>query len=106
MCPYRTRGRHRWLALAAAIAICGITGWMVEARETLGTPQAVRAAMVSGRTGLAPVPVDIRDFSRTPGRSADAVAPAGRVIYRDDFSDPGSGWPVDDNATGAVGYAY
>lgn len=44
-----------------------------------------------------------------PTRSADAATtatrpPAGAVLFRDDFSDPGSGWDVAANEKGQIGY--
>jgi hypothetical protein len=38
------------------------------------------------------------------GDGATAVPDGPRILYRDDFSDSGSGWAVDSDDTGAVGY--
>jgi hypothetical protein len=105
----RRGGRLRVRLLAAAavlgLAVVGATAALLAPRTGGGEAERPRlvAASVPRAAPAEPVPAGPSQEPAVAETAPAAVGPA-HVVFRDDFSDPGSGWEVFDTGIASAGY--
>jgi hypothetical protein len=111
------RSRRRTLVVgggvAAVLAAAGVTAAVLAphtgsgpALATIAAPRAAPPAQPAAAAEPAPSPVPAPAVTTTgaEGEQQEEEAVAEPVVFRDDFSDPGSGWEVFDEPAVSAGY--